>query len=240
MANFDAAFYKLYVVDPSEQNIMVFDPSSDGSGYHSAGTGRLPTDRPVDGITDLMIDGDIFVAENGAGGAGDPGRRAGRRELPDDTPAPARPATTRCSRRRSCANGNPSRRIGALYAFDATNHRVVAFNKSDGKYLGQYQLTGDDDEWSDLQGLDVLPTAGGGRAVHDVVDLEQGPQQRAARGGRAGDAGRVARARPRPRRPGDAPKPTKQAASTDGAAVVGDPAPRREPDPADPGGHAVR
>ena len=67
VANFDAAFYKLYVVDPSEQNIMVFDPSSDGSGYHSAGTGRLPTDRPVDGMTDLMIDGDIFVAENGAG-----------------------------------------------------------------------------------------------------------------------------------------------------------------------------
>ena len=27
---------------------------------------RLPTDRPVDGITDLLIDGDIYAAENGA------------------------------------------------------------------------------------------------------------------------------------------------------------------------------
>ena len=65
VANFDAAFYKLYVVDPSEQNIMVLDPANDGSGYPSKPTRRLPTDRPVDGITDLMIDGDIFVAENG-------------------------------------------------------------------------------------------------------------------------------------------------------------------------------
>ena len=33
VANFDAAFYKLYVVDPSEQNIMVLSPANDGSGY---------------------------------------------------------------------------------------------------------------------------------------------------------------------------------------------------------------
>ena len=66
VANFDAGFYKLYIVDPSEQNIMVLSPANDGSGYPVPPTGRLPTDRPVDGITDLLIDGDIFVAEDGA------------------------------------------------------------------------------------------------------------------------------------------------------------------------------
>ena len=157
VANFDAAFYKLYVVDPSEQNIMVFDPSSDGSGYHSAGTGRLPTDRPVDGMTDLMIDGDIFVAENGQVERVIPAT-SWTPELPEDTQLRPTSDYTMLSSP-ILANGNPSQRIGALYAFDATNHRVVAFNKSDGKYLGQYQLTGDDDEWSDLKGLDVLPTA---------------------------------------------------------------------------------
>ncbi len=35
----------------------------------------------------------------------------------------------------------------------------MAFNKSDGEYLGQYQLAGGDEGWSDLKGLDVLPTA---------------------------------------------------------------------------------
>ena len=142
VANFDAAFYKLYVVDPSEQNIMVLDPANDGSGYPSKPTRRLPTDRPVDGITDLMIDGDIFVAENGQVA----------RVIPASGWSPQLPADTRAAPRQHytmlsspiLANGNPSRRIGALYAFDAANHRIVAFNKSDGKYLGQYRLQGDD------------------------------------------------------------------------------------------------
>ena len=43
VANFDAAFYKLYVVDPSEQNIMVLSPANDGSGYPVDPTPRLPT-----------------------------------------------------------------------------------------------------------------------------------------------------------------------------------------------------
>ena len=107
------------------------------------------------------------------------------------------------------ANGNPSRRIGALYAFDATNHRVVAFNKSDGKYLGQYQLTGDDDEWSDLKGLDVLPTAEADAPSTMWWISSNGREQRAARGGRARDADRVAHARPRPR-PRRRPSPSRR------------------------------
>ena len=157
VANFDAAFYKLYVVDPSEQNIMVFDPSSDGSGYHSPGQGRLPTDRPVDGITDLMIDGDIFAAENGQIERLIPAT-SWTPDLPRDTQLRPSSNYTMLSSP-ILANGNPSKRIGALYAFDATNHRIVAFDKSDGKYIGQYQLTGDVDQWSDLRGLNVLPTA---------------------------------------------------------------------------------
>ena len=45
VANFDAAFYKLYLVDPSEQNIMVCRPANDGSRLPGRPTGRLP-DRP--------------------------------------------------------------------------------------------------------------------------------------------------------------------------------------------------
>jgi hypothetical protein len=157
VANFDAAFYKLYVVDPSEQNIMVLDPASDGSGYPNRPSGRLPTDRPVDGITDLMIDGDIFVAENGAVARVIPAS-GWSPDLPEDTQLRPTSDYTMLSSP-ILANGNPTRRIGALYAYDAINHRVVAFNKSDGEFLGQYQLVGGNDAWSDLQGLDVLPTA---------------------------------------------------------------------------------
>jgi hypothetical protein len=157
VANFDAAFYKLYVVDPSEQNIMVLDPANDGSGYPSKPTPRLPTDRPVDGITDVMIDGDIFVAENGQVARVIPAS-GWSPQLPADTELRPNSTYTMLSSP-ILANGNPSRRVGALYAFDAANHRIVAFNKSDGKYLGQYRLEGEDTSWSDLKGIDVLPTA---------------------------------------------------------------------------------
>ena len=157
VANFDAALYKLYVVDPSEQNIMVLSPANDGSGYPMKPSSRLPTNRPVDGITDIVLDGDIFVAENGAVARVIPA--AGwSAQLPRDTAV--RP-TSRYVLLSSPdkPDGQSSRRDGALYAYDKTNHRIVAFNKLDGSYIVQYQLAYGEAGWSDLQGMVVLPAA---------------------------------------------------------------------------------
>jgi len=157
VANFDAAFYKLYVVDASEQNIMVLSPANDGSGYPVPPTGRLPTNRPVDGITDLLLDGDIYVAENGAVARVIPA--AGwTAQLPKDTQVrPESYYTMLASPNKP--NGDSSRRDGTLYAFDRINHRVVAFNKGDGAYLAQYQLAGGNEGWSDLKGMVIMPGA---------------------------------------------------------------------------------
>jgi hypothetical protein len=157
VANFDAAFYKLYIVDPSEQNIMVLDPANDGSGYPVDPTRRLPTDRPVDGISDLLIDGDIFVAEDGEVARVIPA--AGwEAQPPDDTLLRPGPRFTLLSSPDK-PDGTSSRRDGPLYAFDAANHRVVAFDKADGRYIAQYRLAGGDDAWEDLRGFVVLPSA---------------------------------------------------------------------------------
>jgi len=156
VANYGAALYKLYLVDPSEQNIMVLDPSADGSGYYSKPNRRLPTDRPVDGITDLLIDGDIYVAENGDVARLIPA--AGwQPRLPADTSLrPTSRYTILASPPQ--ANGNPSRGLGSLYAYDAINHRIVAFSKSDGKYVAQYTLAGSED-LSGLRDMVVIPSA---------------------------------------------------------------------------------
>ena len=69
MANFDAAFYKLYVVDPSEQNIMVFDPPTTGPATRSGRRTACPPTARSTGSPTCMIDGDIYVAENGRSGA---------------------------------------------------------------------------------------------------------------------------------------------------------------------------
>ena len=155
VANFDAAFYKLYIVDPSEQNIMVLSPANDGSGYPDRPLPRLPTERPVDGITDILIDGDIFVAENGAVARVIPaaGWQAG---LPADTTIRPNPSFTMIASP-DRPDGSTSRRKGPLYAFDAKNHRVVAFNKANGAFVEQYRLAGEDPGWEGLRGFTVLP-----------------------------------------------------------------------------------
>ncbi len=157
VANFDAAFYKLYIVDPSAQNLRVLSPANDGSGYPVAPIDRLPTDRPVDGITDLLLDGDIFVAENGGVARVIPA--AGWTATgPKDTQVRPNPSYVLLSSP-DRPDGSSSKRIGPLYAFDRANHRIVAFNKGDGKFIEQYLLADGDDGWSDLQDMVVMPGA---------------------------------------------------------------------------------
>ena len=57
--------YKLYAVDPSEQQIRAYSPAADGGGYPIASTPWLATARPIDGMSALFIDGDLFVVEDG-------------------------------------------------------------------------------------------------------------------------------------------------------------------------------
>jgi hypothetical protein len=157
VANFDAAFYKLYIVDPSEQNILVLSPANDGSGYPVKPINRLPTDRPVDGITDLLLDGDIFVAENGAVARVIPASGWSVDE-PEDTQVRPDPDYTILSSP-DRPDGSSSKRSGLLYAFDRTNDRIVAFDKGDGDYVEQYLLADDSTAWSGLKDLVVLPGA---------------------------------------------------------------------------------
>ncbi|HEY3333621.1 MAG TPA: hypothetical protein VGK16_00180 [Candidatus Limnocylindrales bacterium] len=155
VANFDAAFYKLYVVDPSQQNIMVLSPANDGSGYPVRPNPRLPTERDVSGITDLLIDGDIYVAEKGAVARLIPASGWDVTPPSDTSVRPAPRYTMISSPDRP--DGSTSKRNGILYAFDAQNHRVVAFDKGNGKYIEQYRLAAAGDAWSDLRGFVVLP-----------------------------------------------------------------------------------
>jgi len=157
VANFDAAFYKLYIVDRSAQNILVLSPANDGSGYPVRPIDRLPTDRPVDGVTDLLLDGDIFVAEDGAVARVIPAS-GWSPQAPRDTQQRPNPRYTIISSP-DLPNGDSSKRVGLLYAFDAANQRIVAFNKGSGDFEAQYLLAGRDDAWADLKDMVVLPGA---------------------------------------------------------------------------------
>jgi hypothetical protein len=150
--------YNLYVVDPSAQNILAYSPDSDGSGFHSQAQPKLSVNRDVSHVTDLLIDGDIFVADGGTiarfvGGKSEgwgiqaPGT-TGFAPQGDILLRPA-PVYTRIA-------SASDKRTGLLYAWDQANGRVVAFDKAKGTFVEQYRLAGGSQAFADVRGMFVV------------------------------------------------------------------------------------
>ena len=154
LRNADAGLYNLYVVDPSEQQVMAYTPAADGNGFPSAASGRLSSPRDVSGITSLYIDGDIWLADGGHLLRIVNGRSEGWTAAdPGDTivrPAP----------RYTLVTSGSDRRAGHLYGFDATSRRVISFLKSDGSFVEQYRLAAASQAWTDLRSWYVVAGAG--------------------------------------------------------------------------------
>ena len=114
--------YNLYIVDPSEQQIKLYTPAADGSGFPNKPTDWLATARDVSHMTSTFVDGDMFVADGGAMVRYVAGKSEGwDAKAPKDTllrPAPSY----------SLVAGGPTRRDGAIYGYDRPNrpgHRAV-------------------------------------------------------------------------------------------------------------------
>jgi hypothetical protein len=153
--NAEQGLYNLYIVDPSESQIMAYSPAADGSGFPASPNGRLATAQAVDDFASLYIDGDIWVIDGGvikrfSSGKADGWAAAG---LPDRLlrPAPEYALIT-------AAGG---RRTGPLYAYDPASERVVAMDKAGGSYLEQY-LAADSNSWADIRGMYALSGIDGG------------------------------------------------------------------------------
>ncbi len=153
-----AGLYNLYIVDPSEQEILAYAPAADGGGFPAAPSKRLTAPRPVDGVTSLYIDGDIWIADGGTilrvvAGTTD-GWQA--EPLPD--------GILRDAPFFSAVMSGAERRAGLLYGYDPSNARVVAFGKAKGGYVEQYRLADDADLWEDARAWYVEP------GIADAVD----------------------------------------------------------------------
>ena len=151
--------YNLYVTDPSKQQILAYSPAADGSGFPAKPNEWLAAARPVDQMSSIYVDGDMFVAEAGIVERLTSGRN-------DDWEAASpgdellRPKLTA-----SLVAGAGDRHAGAVYGYDEPNARIVSWDKATGRYLGQYRLAGGLDDWKDLRGLYVLPGAADGPAT---------------------------------------------------------------------------
>jgi hypothetical protein len=150
--------YNLYLVDPSKQNIEYYTAARDGSGFPVNPQDWLTVDRDVSKVTDLLIDGDLYVADGGSvaryvGGSGTswtlqpPGYSTAS---PDgDTLLRSAPQYVRIA--------SPSKKgTGLLYAWDRANARIVAFDKVKGTFFEQYRLAGGSAAWADVRGMYVV------------------------------------------------------------------------------------
>jgi hypothetical protein len=101
-------------------------------------------------MTDLYIDGDIFVVDDGSILRFVGGKSEGWQiEAPGDTILRATPQY------RSIASAS-DKRVGLIYAWDTTSGRVVALDKAKGTFVEQYRLTGGNPGWSDVRGMYVV------------------------------------------------------------------------------------
>jgi hypothetical protein len=143
--------YNLYVTDPSEQQVRAYSPAADGSGFPAAPTAWLATARDLTRMGSTYVDGDFFAIDGGAvvrfvsgkDDGWDPG-------VPQDALLRPAPAYTLVA-------GAGERRVGNVYAFDKPNSRIIALDKTDGTYRGQYRLAGGAEDWSDLRAMYVIP-----------------------------------------------------------------------------------
>jgi hypothetical protein len=142
--------YNLYVTDPSEQQIRAYSPAADGSGYPAAPTAWLATARDLTRMGSTYVDGDFFAIDGGAVVRFVSGR--------DDGWNPGAPADLllRPAPAYTLVAGAGERRVGNVYAFDKPNERVVALDKTDGSFRGQYRLAGGAGDWSDLRAMYVI------------------------------------------------------------------------------------
>jgi hypothetical protein len=145
-----AGLYNLYVVDPSEEQILVYYPASDGAGFPADAIDRLAVARDLSAVEALYIDSDIFVTDDGSIVRFVDGRAEGWEtdELPD--------SLLREQPQYSLLASASEKRTGVLYAYDRANQRVVAIDKGKGTYLEQYRLAGNAPGWEDLRGMYVV------------------------------------------------------------------------------------
>ena len=145
----DRNLYNLYVVDPSQQQILRYSPAADGGGFPNPPNQWLTAARDVSGVTSMYIDGDVWLADGGQILRLVSGNSAGwTAAAPGDLILRGTPTY-------GIISSAADRRTGTIYGYDRDHQRVVAFSKVDGTFMGQYRLADAATGWSDMRAFYV-------------------------------------------------------------------------------------
>ena len=149
--------YRLYAVDPSARQILRYAPAPDGTGYPAQPTGYLINPISLASVEGLVIDGDLYLSQDGAirryvGGAAD-----------EWAPADPGDGALRSAPQASLIFSVGPSRTGVIYAWDSKNQRMLAYSKGGtGSVLAQYGFPSASAPVVNIVGGFISPAADGG------------------------------------------------------------------------------
>ncbi|MGI8929447.1 MAG: hypothetical protein ACR2H0_08310 [Candidatus Limnocylindrales bacterium] len=152
LINTDRGLYRLYVPYPPSGQILRYDPTADGGGFSAPNPYFVSEGEDVALFRQLLVDGDVYAVTADNVLRYFNGRRSGAFELAD--PPDAGDLRPGHDYRLMAATG--TRGVGELFIWDAANARILAFDKIDGTFVGQYVAAPGAAPLSDLTGMYVI------------------------------------------------------------------------------------
>ncbi|MDQ3448074.1 MAG: hypothetical protein M3432_02700 [Chloroflexota bacterium] len=146
--------YRLYVTDPSSDQILSYSPTADGSGFSTPADYLAADNEDLDGFRQVLIDGNLYGLTSD-----DVVKHLSGRVQDFSLAAPPDGGDLRPGRDYRLFAGPGGIGDGLLYVWDAEHGRLLVFRKSDGGFLEQW-LTGEGmPPLEDLRGLYVVQSA---------------------------------------------------------------------------------
>ncbi len=145
--------YRLYVVEPSLNQIMRYQQTFDGSSFVDPSPYLASPTAEVADFEQLYIDFDAYALFQNTVRRHTYGKYDGTFDIAD----PPDDGDLRPGHDYHLLDGSGrSNTDGRVYLYDALHGRVIGFSKVDGRYLGQWLPPGDGGEMNDVGGMYVI------------------------------------------------------------------------------------
>jgi hypothetical protein len=145
--------YRLYVVEPSRNQIMRYQQTFDGSSFQVPTSYLVTQDELVGDFDQLYVDFDVYALVDNA-------LRRYQYEKYDGAFAIDDPPDATDIRPdhdyQLVAGPDSSRSDARIYLYDAEHGRIVGFSKVDGSYIGQWIPAEGDPQMDDVRGMYVV------------------------------------------------------------------------------------
>jgi hypothetical protein len=143
--------FNLYVVDPAVNQILRYQPTSDGGVFLAPQNYLSSSTEDVSTFRQLFIDGDLFAltADNVVKHRGGVVQSFKLQTPPDD-------GDLRPGHDYRWFDGTGDNGTGFLYVYDAKWDRIVVFSKANGQYVAQWSTAGTAPPMKDVRGMYVV------------------------------------------------------------------------------------